>query len=215
MSSPLAERATRGWVHLYTRRLPLDVRDVRRAEVESDLWEHDADLRERGLGRALGGLEITGRLAAGIPADLTWRRTHLHVGRGAKRAARIRSTEMATTTTTTRQGYPIWLVVLAALMGGFAALAGLAASISLVFERSDDSGGWWGPFILVIGVVILSALVLVRRAPLASLIALAVGGLAFGFATFWMVIPIFAGVIVAAGAAFSAPRVLRGSQPTT
>jgi hypothetical protein len=119
---------------------------------------------------------------------------------------------MATTTTTTatRQGYPIWLVVLAALMGGVAALVGLAASIAAVF--GDDSAGWWGPVILVIGVVILGALVLVHRAPLASLIALAAGGLAFGFVNFWMVVPIFAGVIVAGGAAFSAPRVLRGSR---
>jgi len=208
MSSPLAERATRGWVRTYTRRLPEVVRGERLAEVDSDLWEHREDVRERGLGRGLEAIEIAGRLVAGMGADLAWRNAHVQTARGARRAARIRSADVvAATATSTKHGYPTWLAVLGFMMGAFGALMGITNAIA------GGSAGW-GSLLAVSGTAILVALWLVNRAPWASLVLLAAGALAFGFLMYWLFFPIVAGVIVAAGAAFSAPRVLRGSQPS-
>ena len=64
----------RGWTRLYTWRLPAAVRDVRRAEIESDLWEsqQDSDSHHR-LNPAVHMLL---RLLLGIPDDLQWRTAH-------------------------------------------------------------------------------------------------------------------------------------------
>jgi hypothetical protein len=62
---------TRGWLRLYTCRMPTALADARRAELESDLWEmqHDPDL--------LPGYRSTAvalaRLLDGIPDDIAWR----------------------------------------------------------------------------------------------------------------------------------------------
>jgi hypothetical protein len=61
----------RAWTALYTWRLPEPVREARRAEIESELWEFHADTDAgRGLNPAFHTLI---RLVAGIPDDLIWR----------------------------------------------------------------------------------------------------------------------------------------------
>jgi len=64
--------AVRAWTWLYTSGLPLGLRERRREEIESDLWESIADGRDR---RILA-LLIASRLIAGIPDDLGWRAEH-------------------------------------------------------------------------------------------------------------------------------------------
>jgi hypothetical protein len=64
MSAHMAARVTRWWTRCYTAGLPRDVRDARRAEIESDLWDSLAD--------GSGPRYILARLALGIPDDLTW-----------------------------------------------------------------------------------------------------------------------------------------------
>ena len=56
----------RVWTRLYTSALSSEIRDRRRAEIESDVWEseHDPDIPHRAL---------VLRLLRGIPADLLWR----------------------------------------------------------------------------------------------------------------------------------------------
>jgi hypothetical protein len=66
-------RWTRRWVRLYTARLGSELRDGRRAEIESDLWEHLDDARainQRDFATQLGVLT---RMVTGMPADLVWR----------------------------------------------------------------------------------------------------------------------------------------------
>jgi hypothetical protein len=67
-------RACRAWVRTYTRALPSDVAARRRAEIESDLFEHDADARASGRREIALTLEVLGRVLSGMPADLSWRR---------------------------------------------------------------------------------------------------------------------------------------------
>ena len=54
------------WTRLYTFALPAEIRDRRRAEIESDVWEseHDPDTPHPAL---------LLRLLRGVPADLRWR----------------------------------------------------------------------------------------------------------------------------------------------
>ena len=65
------ERLALWWVDRYTRDLPEHVRDERRAEIASDVWEHRAAAMPDRL-----GLSIFSRCVRGVPADLSWRRAH-------------------------------------------------------------------------------------------------------------------------------------------
>lgn len=61
----------RVWTTLYTSGMPDGLRETRRAEIESDLWESQHDRRpESDLG---GGVQILLRLLRGVPDDLLWR----------------------------------------------------------------------------------------------------------------------------------------------
>jgi hypothetical protein len=68
----LATSLVRAWTHAYTWRLEPAVRDRRRAEIESELWEFEQD-PERGKHPAAHMLV---RLLVGIPDDLSWRAEH-------------------------------------------------------------------------------------------------------------------------------------------
>lgn len=63
----------RGWLRLYTAGLPPELRERREQELESDLYEHQADRRADDASTASVGLEVVGRVVRGMPADLAWR----------------------------------------------------------------------------------------------------------------------------------------------
>jgi hypothetical protein len=71
-----AARLTRWWVRRYTWRLPPEIQADRRAEIDSDLWEHQHDAAATGRRPIEASLEVFGRLVLGIPADLSWRYAH-------------------------------------------------------------------------------------------------------------------------------------------
>lgn len=72
----------RGWVDVYTRGLPAEIRDGRRDEIASDLWSQFEEAAITGRSERSTANEILVRLLAGIPADISWRFAH----RGGKRA---------------------------------------------------------------------------------------------------------------------------------
>ena len=65
----VAVAAVRGWTRIYTWRMEPSLRDARRAEIDSDLWECQTDDRTP---RVLV-LQLAGRLVAGVFHDLQWR----------------------------------------------------------------------------------------------------------------------------------------------
>lgn len=65
-------RFAHAWVHLYTLAVTRDVRDRRRDEIDSDVWEHVADAHTRRRSNIAGQLEVLRRVLTGIPADLSW-----------------------------------------------------------------------------------------------------------------------------------------------
>jgi uncharacterized membrane protein YhaH (DUF805 family) len=69
----LASDVVRAWTKLYTAGLPPRDRDARRAEIESDLWEHAGSGRRASAKRAPLGGQILARCLLGVGADLSWR----------------------------------------------------------------------------------------------------------------------------------------------
>jgi hypothetical protein len=81
-TSGIAETVVLGWVSLYTLGSEEGSRQDRRAEIESDLWEHRNHATRKGDGSAAISLAILGRWMAGIPADVSWRFSQLHSSGG-------------------------------------------------------------------------------------------------------------------------------------
>jgi len=69
MNPERAARLTRWWTRIYTMSLPREQRDIRRAEVESDLWESLSDADASG--------QIISRLVLGAVDDITWSMTQM------------------------------------------------------------------------------------------------------------------------------------------
>jgi len=66
----VAVAIVRAWTLLYTCIMPAPVRDRRRAEIDSDLWEFQQDVATtRGVTPAM---QMLLRLVAGLPDDLAW-----------------------------------------------------------------------------------------------------------------------------------------------
>ncbi len=80
----LATASVRGWTRLYTVNLPAPLRDARRQEVDSDLWEsaHDPEMPSETL-----AFQILGRLIAGVPDDVQWRLEQNTLGEQGRRVA--------------------------------------------------------------------------------------------------------------------------------
>lgn len=69
-------RLVRGWVGLYTRGLPTELRDGRRDEIADDLWSQFEEGAVIGRSERATASEILVRLVTGIPADISWRMAH-------------------------------------------------------------------------------------------------------------------------------------------
>jgi hypothetical protein len=195
-ATPVAESAALAWTRWYTRRLPSEVSTARRDELTSDLHEHRAEARDSGEPERRTSLEIVARLVEGVPADLSWRRAQ---------RSRARSITMATDASS--RGYPMWLTIVLFVMGGLALFMSLSSVVGALVD--DDEGMLvWGTLLLLVGASIVGGLLLVNRAPRISVALVAIGAIGFGLATFWMVLTVVAGVIVAVAALLSIPRVV-------
>jgi hypothetical protein len=178
------------WVASYSRHLPAEVADRRRAELASDLWE------QRAWGRAVGApapavaLSILRRMAAGMPADLRWRQRQLAATRGRPLGP---------------GGQPVlqrlarnWWLVLAALLGSFEALVGVA----MPFEEGGNPGSIAGGALIAgAGLLMLGGIAVRRRSRVAGDLMIAVGALPT-VVFFWLILPPLAGLTVIVAAAF-------------
>src|SRR5436190_2298052 len=69
----------RAWTRLYTSGMAPEIRDARRAEIDSDLWEFHEDARRRGAAPSVIAVHMLLRLVLGVRNDLFWRAEHAHV----------------------------------------------------------------------------------------------------------------------------------------
>ena len=66
----VAAGVARTWVAVYTLGLPPSVRDARRAELQSDLWEQSHEIRSGTPNSLTKG--VLARVLGGVPADILW-----------------------------------------------------------------------------------------------------------------------------------------------
>ena len=179
----LVIKLTRAWALLYTRGLPTDRSAARRDELDSDLWEHEAWAAASGRSAGKIALEILGRLVAGIPADLSWRRLE---GRNA-RYRTPRSARGETMDNKVNSG----MVALTSVVG----IGTVALGIMVAF-----SGGYraQGGFLVVAGLLILGGLVAMHRGVRGARGIVALGTIVPATLAVWTIIlPLVAIAIVA------------------
>jgi hypothetical protein len=63
----------RGWVDLYTRGMPAELRAARRDEIDDDPWCEHEEAAATGRSARSRDTDLALRLVFGIPADITWR----------------------------------------------------------------------------------------------------------------------------------------------
>lgn len=85
----VAAALTRAWVRLYTIRMPSDLRETRRAEIDADVWEHEKDAQQAGVPRVVVELEILLRAVLGVPDDVSWRFEAIQARRAASLEGRM------------------------------------------------------------------------------------------------------------------------------
>lgn len=174
----LATGLTRGWVSLYTRGLPPDLRTSRREELESDLWEHEHSSTTEGRRSGQVALEIVERLFAGAAADLSWRLEHRDSRRHATRPL--------------GGGTMIGLLKnngMVALTGALGVTTTSLAIGAAVFGDVEAAGGRWLVAIFFLaGPLILGGLIAVRRGLRGGRLAVALGTIVPGIGFYWTVI---------------------------
>ena len=139
----------RFWVRCYATGLPRNVREERRDEITSDLWEHAND---RQLADGDVDAEILARSLLGVPADLSWRLEHSRLARVPSRSVaillRLLGVVEATARWIGRRGLP-GLVVTSG------ALAGLLGLLVIVTARGGNAAGTPASDLVAWGVLLL------------------------------------------------------------
>ncbi len=70
---PIVSSMVRAWVWVFTLGLPAQVRNDKRAEMQSELWEHRRDAGAEGYGPDAVALHMLLRFLMGMPGDVVWR----------------------------------------------------------------------------------------------------------------------------------------------
>ena len=159
----IAELLVRTWVRTYTVGLDASNRFDRRAEIESDLWEHRNFAASEGKGFAATSLSIFGRWLAGIPADLSWRTSKS--GRGQQARERMMKNALGT--------YWQGLAAIAAVATGF---FGVRQFFTDEVSAGITSGKVVGLVLLVgAGLLVLAGLAVHRTNPRPGALMVIVG----------------------------------------
>jgi hypothetical protein len=177
------------WVRLYTRRLPEAEAQRRRAEIESDLFEHALEAQSAHVGNYRLNAEVLARVLVGAPADLSWRRAtrqpHPRLALGGIPMS------MSKSTSTRLLYFLAGLIVLYAWMG-------VAASLFMEPEPDEISGTqklFWMGVPALSTVPLLAGLVIRSKNPRRGLHLIILG--AIGPALWFWMLPIYAPFLIA------------------
>jgi hypothetical protein len=162
-----------GWVDLYTRGMPTDVRAARRDEIDDDLWCQQQEAAA--LGRSPRSLwpEMLLRLLLGVPADVSWRLANRRTRGGPaperSTSVRIRVIGALALLAGASWGVAIILVLAfgesvweessnasATVMGAAGSLGLAAAAVGLIWRFQDQVGplGSLGGMLVAIGTIL-------------------------------------------------------------
>jgi hypothetical protein len=205
-------RLVRWWARRYTVGLDQTTAAFRRAEIDSDLAEHDRFRRETGWPASRIGRERVRRLLAGVPADIGWRHDRLRV-----RARRGVTSILLPVTTVSQLLLAAYYLAFAAYLLGRSALADQRVwgrSPLQGFDDYADEAGASGVAFIIAGLGLSLVLAALAR-PVSPVLANAVTipGAVLSVMFFWLGVWAL-GVIVLAGAATDlAIRALRTTPP--
>jgi len=185
---------TRSWVAVYTSGLPPEFRDSRRAEIDSDVWEHQrtADLLNQPQGET--SFQLLARLVLGIPSDVTWR---LETGRSARSERSISMNE---------SGAMRSLVAVGVVVALFLVVTGIGSVADALVQGDLASGqAGFGAISVLAGAAVAAGLLTSRRNPLLGIGLVAAGAITVAAAWYWMlVITIPIGIVLVTIAFFRA-----------
>jgi hypothetical protein len=122
------------WVDFYTSFVPANAGQERRQELLSDIYEQLADGQQQELSQGSIDRAIASRALRGLPADLSWSRTHKRKGK--KMNASPATPQPSNAPVTIRLSSLVW-VALALL-----ALIGVASSITEFVEYGGNRFGY-------------------------------------------------------------------------
>jgi len=170
----IAVGLTRSWTALYTRGLPAELRDRRRDEIESDLWEQRRLDDFEQTAAADTAVEVLLRLVLGAPADIIWR---IEAGANARSGKGTHMNESGM-----MRG-----VFFAALALAIVPAAMGVASIFGATWGSTAERAIWGSLLVGSSASIIAGLILSTRRPRLGIGLVALG--AVGIAVAWFFIP--------------------------
>ena len=172
----LAVGMTRSWVALYTSGLPPEFRGARRAEIDSDLWEHQRTARLQDQPPGETALQLLTRLLLGILSDVTWR---LETGHSVSGERSIRMNEAL---------YMRGLVAVGVALALLVVIVGVG-SIFNAFEDGDNSGWVWGGSLSALsGVAVMVGLLISRPNPLLGIGLVAAGAITIAVLWHWLLV---------------------------
>ena len=201
------------WLCWYTSGLPTELREDRRAEIRSDLAEHEDYRSGDGWGARRIERERLLRTILGVPADLRWRRETLVSPRLVDPSG-----PLSAAWTWTRWEWPTlaglalgsFYLLFALYVAGIGVLEG--TPILSLFSLDDLSGRPIGAGIVAaLGIAVIAASV--ARLLLSQTAALVLGCAAVpAFPFFWMVLPTVLAIVVILGASLDLGRQHGGPQ---
>jgi len=181
---------TRSWVALYTLGVPLDIREARRSEIDSDLWEHQW-LASRCGDPAFGtAIEVLARMLIGIISDITWR---------AQTGLSTRAERSVNVTESWYMRGPLAVGVVVAILTVLAGIA--AAADALIDPDTADGDAAFAAVFAIAGVAVLFGLLTSRRNPVLGIGLVAAGVITASFMFYWawmIGVPIAIGLVAIA-----------------
>ena len=173
----------RSWVALYTRGLPLEQREARRGEIDSDLWEQQSLASRRDDPEFGIAIEILARMLLGIISDITWR---AEARFSARPDRSIQVNESILMRGLLGLGVLFALLFVVFAIGG--ALDALIDSDTADSEAAVAAGG------ALAGLAVLGGLLTSKRNPVLGIGLVAVGAIVIAALFYWM---LFIGIPIA------------------
>jgi hypothetical protein len=166
---------TRRWTAVYTSGLPEGDLWARRAEIESDVWEHVAFDRQTAEKSIDTGFEILMRMLLGIPSDLLWRHS---TRAAAKRAAPIPRTG---------DGKVINREVFATTAAALTVAIGLFLIVNAFGSARGEDWLFFGPAEVLTGALLVAGVFVTNRSPRVGTSMIIVGAVGAALAHYWMI----------------------------
>jgi hypothetical protein len=177
----------RWWIRLYTVGLPRGIRDERRAELESDLWEEWCRGVELGLGAVAVARSVWTRWLLGIPDDIAWRIELIRMRSRPAATSRVRLAGLTAGVVLAVALVLVVVIVNTIQYNEGTQPSGAAASILLFLALA----------VALTGIATAARGFMVMRSRRAEGVLLVVGGsIVAGLAWYWLILPVIAAVSV-------------------